>query len=227
MSLKPAFIGIFTCFALSSFSVFAQEVRPRRVVEIQPQTQTTVLQRPVNAVRIPSANKNQTVTEQRRDPSRSVLTNDILVQQTAKTTVAASKTASANALAAFRTRLSSAMSSKIGLPYRYGSEGPNSYDCSALVQTVFGAAGMYFERTSARNYWNSFEPATEAEKTQFGTLIFFNRLGHVGIVVDENTFYHASSSKGVTYSKLEGYWSKRVVGYRRIPLNQSVHSSNF
>ena len=48
--------------------------------------------------------------------------------------------------------------------------------------------------------------------------MFFNRLGHMGIVVDKNGFYHASSSKGVTYSKFKGYWSKRIVGFRRVPL---------
>ena len=39
------------------------------------------------------------------------------------------------------------------------------------------------------------------------------------LVADENGFYHASSSKGITYSKFEGYWGKRIVGYRRIPLS--------
>ncbi|HSK74416.1 MAG TPA: NlpC/P60 family protein, partial [Pyrinomonadaceae bacterium] len=79
--------------------------------------------------------------------------------------------------------------------------------------------GIYFERSSARTYWEEFEPVGEDEKYKFGTLVFFNRLGHVGIVVDEKGFYHASTSKGITYSPFEGYWGKRIVGFRRIPLN--------
>ncbi|MGB7068924.1 MAG: C40 family peptidase [Pyrinomonadaceae bacterium] len=105
----------------------------------------------------------------------------------------------------------------IGIPYRYGSTGPNRYDCSGFVWAVFNSAGIGFGRTSARVLWNTYEPVSGDERYKFGTLVFFNRLGHVGIVADENGFYHASSSKGITYSKFAGYWSKRIVGFRRIP----------
>lgn len=105
-----------------------------------------------------------------------------------------------------------------GKPYRYGSTGPFSYDCSGFVWQVFQNAGIDFERSSARNLWNEFEPAFGTDRYTFGTLVFFNRLGHVGIVVNEEGFYHASSSQGITYSKFEGYWGKRIVGFRRIPL---------
>lgn len=106
--------------------------------------------------------------------------------------------------------------SRLGIPYRYGSTGPNRYDCSGFVWAVFKDAGIDFERTSARSLWNESEPVTGDERFKFGTLVFFNGLGHVGIVADENGFYQASSSKGITYSKFEGYWEKRIVGYRRI-----------
>jgi cell wall-associated NlpC family hydrolase len=116
-------------------------------------------------------------------------------------------------------RLLQSIQSKIGIPYNYGSQGPNSYDCSGLVWSVFQSAGVSFERTSAGNFWRKFEPVSDNEKYKFGTLVFFNGLGHVGIVADENGFYHASSSKGVTYSPFAGYWEKRIVGFRRIPIN--------
>ena len=61
------------------------------------------------------------------------------------------------------------------------------------------------------------------DRYKFGTLVFFNRLGHVGIVVDEEGFYHASSSKGVTYSKFEGYWENRIAGFRRVPLEDYLY----
>lgn len=120
----------------------------------------------------------------------------------------------------FRSRMLGAMNGKLGIPYRYGSQGPYSYDCSGLVWTVFGESGVPFERASAATFWNQFEPAAEEEKYRFGTLVFFNGLKHVGIVIDENTFYHASSSKGVTFSSFEGYWGKRITGFRRVPVNQ-------
>ncbi|MEZ5344416.1 MAG: C40 family peptidase [Pyrinomonadaceae bacterium] len=107
---------------------------------------------------------------------------------------------------------------KMGIRYRYGSQGPNSYDCSGFVWKVFGEAGIDFTRTSAASFWNTFDPVYGKDRYKFGTLVFFNRLGHVGIVADENGFYHASTSKGVTYSPFAGYWEKRIVGFRRVPI---------
>jgi cell wall-associated NlpC family hydrolase len=110
---------------------------------------------------------------------------------------------------------------KIGIPYRYGSEGPDRYDCSGFVWAVFNQAGILFERTSARSLWTMSEQVDGDERFKFGTLVFFNSLGHIGIVADENGFYQASSSKGITYSPFAGYWQKRIVGFRRlIPAKQ-------
>ena len=114
-------------------------------------------------------------------------------------------------------KLYNSIQSKLGIPYLYGSMGPNRYDCSSFVWKVFQEAGIPFTRTSARTFWNEFEPVYGDDRFKFGTLVFFNKLGHVGIVADENGFYQASSSKGITYSKFAGYWEKRIVGYRRIP----------
>lgn len=125
--------------------------------------------------------------------------------------------------AVLRSRMMSSISSKLGIPYRYGSNGPHSYDCSSFVWAVFGDIGINFNRTSARVYWKTFEPVRGKDRFRFGTLVFFNRLGHVGIVVDRNGFYHASSSRGVTYSKFKGYWEKRIVGYRRVPLEEYLY----
>jgi len=119
-------------------------------------------------------------------------------------------------------RLMASIQSKIGIPYLYGAEGPNRYDCSSFVWKVFQEAGISFTRTSARTFWNQFEPVYGDDRFKFGTLVFFNKLGHVGIVADENGFYQASSSKGITYSPFKGYWEKRIVGYRRIPADYSI-----
>ena len=107
---------------------------------------------------------------------------------------------------------------RLGTPYRLGTEGPTRYDCSGFVWSVFNSAGIDFERTSARTFWSQFDPAGEDEKYKFGTLVFFNGLRHVGIVADEEGFYHASTSKGVVYSRFGEYWSKRITGFRRVPL---------
>lgn len=110
---------------------------------------------------------------------------------------------------------------KLGIPYLYGSSGPRRYDCSGFVWAVFGDAGMPFTRSSARTLWSMSEPVTGDERFRFGTLVFMNGLGHMGIVADENGFYHASSSKGITYSKFAGYWEKRIVGFRKLNISSN------
>lgn len=113
-----------------------------------------------------------------------------------------------------------AIEERLGTPYRMGATGPNRYDCSGFVWSVFQQAGVAFERSSARSLWQEFAPPTDDEKFKFGTLVFFNNLHHVGIVVDENGFYHASSSHGVIYARFGDYWTKRISGFRRVPLAQ-------
>ncbi len=117
---------------------------------------------------------------------------------------------------AFKQNLFYAIQKRLGIPYQMGSTGPKSYDCSGLVWSVFEDAGFSYERSTVRTLWHVSENVEGDEKFQFGTLVFFNQLGHIGIVVDQNGFYHASSSKGVTYSKFDGYWAKRIVGFRRM-----------
>ncbi|MBV9241673.1 MAG: hypothetical protein JO314_06680, partial [Acidobacteria bacterium] len=64
--------------------------------------------------------------------------------------------------------------------------------------------------------WAESEPVYGDDRFKFGTLVFFNSLGHIGIVESENGFYQASSSKGITWSPFAGYWEDRIVGYRRL-----------
>ncbi|HXG82544.1 MAG TPA: C40 family peptidase [Pyrinomonadaceae bacterium] len=164
-----------------------------------------------------------------------ILTNKIIVASIAQPLV--KKTASSqptnapinnvnkNSYSAFFShRLSNAIQSKLGIPYLYGSDGPTRYDCSGLVWSVFQEAGFSFERTSARNIWYASEPVQGAERYKFGTLVFFKGLGHMGIVADEHGFYHASSSKGVTYSRFDGYWKNHLVGFRRLKMENMVAS---
>src|SRR5215207_7313254 len=113
-----------------------------------------------------------------------------------------------------------AIEERLGVPYRMGATGPNRYDCSGFVWSVFQQAGVSFVRSSARSLWDEFEVPAEGEKFKFGTLVFFNHLHHVGIVADENGFFHASSSRGIVYSRFGDYWTKRINGFRRIPLAQ-------
>jgi cell wall-associated NlpC family hydrolase len=122
------------------------------------------------------------------------------------------------AVPALNQLLIAAIDERLGAPYIYGSTGPRGYDCSGFVWSVFHSAGVDFYRGSARSLWARFAPAKPEEETQFGTLVFFNGLTHVGIVVDGKGFYHSSRSYGVIYSPFSKYWTSRIDGFRRVPL---------
>jgi len=114
-----------------------------------------------------------------------------------------------------------AIEERLGTPYRMGATGPNRFDCSGFVWSVFQQAGIGFERSAARSLWAEFAPAAAGEEYKFGTLVFFRNLHHIGIVADANGFFHASSSHGVMYSRFNDYWTKRITGFRRVPLSQT------
>ena len=189
----------------------------------------TTSSQPVNAPQ--TAPKPTVVTT---GSSRPTLTTDIqvvrgsrndaawepTVQKTASTTAANVGTMAAMGRTAYAAstsiRLDNAIKSRYGIRYVYGSSGPNSYDCSGFVWAAFKEAGIDFTRASARSLWSQSTPVEGDEKYKFGTLVFLNGLGHMGIVADENGFYHASSSKGITYSPFKGYWSSRIVGFSKL-----------
>src|ERR1043166_760746 len=115
----------------------------------------------------------------------------------------------------------SAIEERLGAPYRLGATGPNRFDCSGFVWSVFQPAGIPFERSAARSNVTEFAPPAPGEEYKFGTLVFFRNLHHIGIVADANGFFHASSSHGVMYSRFGDYWTKRITGFRRVPLSQT------
>jgi cell wall-associated NlpC family hydrolase len=207
-----------------STSALGQD-RPRVVT-------TTVSSRPLNQPATPSVTSKPPVISSQTSsrPVRPTLTNEIVLPETKplvkKISSSAPVTSAGGGLAAGKMVYSGIVSNmimrgitaRLGIPYLYGSSGPNRYDCSGFVWSVFRDAGIEFERSSARTLWNASVPVEGDDRFKFGTLVFMNGLGHMGIVADENGFYHASSSKGITYSPFKGYWEKRLTGFRRLPV---------
>ncbi|HKX28981.1 MAG TPA: NlpC/P60 family protein [Blastocatellia bacterium] len=133
--------------------------------------------------------------------------------------------AAGNRLDNFEGLLHQAIMSRIGIPYRSGGIDDGGYDCSGFVWKVFQAAGINFRRATARTYWETLPEASVQERTQFGTLVFFDNSTHVGVVRDAYSFYHASTSQGVTRSNFSEYWGAHIRGYRRVPLNSDLIAS--
>jgi cell wall-associated NlpC family hydrolase len=115
-----------------------------------------------------------------------------------------------------------AIQSHLGATYHFNRTGPDEFDCSGLVWRAFQDVGVNFERGPARSYWATFAAPPKSEEFKFGTLVFFNNLHHVGIVVDDKGFYHSARHGGVMYSPFNEYWLSRIDGFRRIPSVQSA-----
>lgn len=117
----------------------------------------------------------------------------------------------------FEPLLMAAIDQRLGSPYRWGATGPNRFDCSGFVWSIFQATGVTFERVSARHLFARFAAPPVEEQFKFGTLVFFSGLTHVGVVADERGFYHASRRHGVVYQEFTEYWLKHIDGFRRVP----------
>lgn len=108
-----------------------------------------------------------------------------------------------------------------GTPYRYGGMSPSGLDCSGFVYLTF------------RDRFDILLPRTTEAQTDIGSkvdrdellpgdLVFFKTGSglyglHVGIYDTDNTFIHASTSRGVIRSSLDNsYWRKAYWQARRI-----------
>lgn len=76
-----------------------------------------------------------------------------------------------------------------GLPYVWGATGPDSFDCSGLVQRAFADVGVKAPRTTYQQQpWRALAPITAAQASA-GDLVFWP--GHVAIVVAPGMVVHA------------------------------------
>ena len=134
----------------------------------------------------------------------------------------------------------------IGKPYVYGSQGPNSFDCSGFVRYVFSKTGVIssvndidkIPRTASGIYSSPNTNKISFNEIQPGDMVFFksgSKISHIGLISnvsnnekDEKIFHmiHASSSSGIqdtektNYTKTgvnkNSYWSPKVAGYGRV-----------
>jgi len=104
----------------------------------------------------------------------------------------------------------------IGRPYRYGGASPDrGFDCSGLVEYVFGRVGLRVPRDT-RGQIAAARSLSRA-RLRPGDLVFFKtgwRQLHVGILVEDDRMVHAPSSGGaVEIVSLDSpYWSRRFGG---------------
>lgn len=96
-----------------------------------------------------------------------------------------------------------------GVRYKLGGLSRRGIDCSGFVMQVFKSQfGIKLPRTTRQQVYAGKSISQSALKA--GDLVFFKTgvtSRHVGIYLDQGKFMHASSSKGVTISRLNNvYW---------------------
>ena len=109
----------------------------------------------------------------------------------------------------------------LGVPYVYGGNGPNSFDCSGFTTYVYRHFGYTLNRTATGQLSNGV--SVSKSELQPGDLVFFKDGGskpvsHVGIYIGGGQFIHASTSTyEVRINDLtSGYYNNVYVYARRI-----------
>ena len=110
----------------------------------------------------------------------------------------------------------------LGTPYRWGGNGPHSFDCSGFVSYVLRPFGVTLPRRS-RDMASSGTHVARSD-VRAGDLVFFATAGgrtvsHVGLYIGNGQFIHSSSSRsgGVIISNMNSdYWRRTFVTARRV-----------
>ncbi len=114
----------------------------------------------------------------------------------------------------------------MGMPYRWGDQGEEGFDCSGLIRYAFGAHGIALPRRSADQAREGVPVERRVEALRPGDILTFatggqGRISHVGLYVGSGRFIH-SATNGVQLSVLGPgdvsgrWWWRRWVGARRI-----------
>jgi cell wall-associated NlpC family hydrolase len=100
-----------------------------------------------------------------------------------------------------------------GIPYVWGGASPRGFDCSGLVQYVYGKVGIPLPHYTVSQYGRG-RPVSRSSLRP-GDLVFFYGLNHVGIYAGGGKYIHApSSGSTVRWASLASHSS--YYGARRI-----------
>jgi cell wall-associated NlpC family hydrolase len=106
--------------------------------------------------------------------------------------------------------------SQVGTPYVYGGTNPGEgLDCSGLTYYAHHVAGVRIPRVSTEQL-RAAKPVS-GRRLRAGDMVFFQTgpgQHHVGLMVDEGRFVHASTSRRqVRLDRLDTpYWQARFLG---------------
>lgn len=116
---------------------------------------------------------------------------------------------------------------QLGKPYVWGAAGPNSFDCSGLVQWSLAQMGVSIARVAddqakaGREVWTGTCSQLPENLLAPGDLIGFAQdhvnHQHIGIWVSPGKIIHAPRpGKVVEYASVPGYWAEQKCSVRRV-----------
>src|SRR3954449_5217588 len=103
-----------------------------------------------------------------------------------------------------------------GKPYVWGGAGPNSFDCSGLVQYAYKAAGVSVPHSS-RMQSTLGTPVSRANLQPGDLVFFYSPVSHVAIYIGNGQIVHASTAgqpvKVVSLDSMGAYYNsaRRIV----------------
>jgi cell wall-associated NlpC family hydrolase len=108
----------------------------------------------------------------------------------------------------------------LGVPYVWAGASPTGFDCSGLVQYVFGRLGISLPHNTVAQWNDPAAVSVPRSQLQAGDLVFFNGLDHVGIYLGHGYFIDAPHTGAfVRIDSLHDGWyaanydgAKRIVG---------------
>jgi cell wall-associated NlpC family hydrolase len=117
-------------------------------------------------------------------------------------------------------KLAKLIAQEMGKPYQWGGTGPDSYDCSGLVYSIYGKLGIVLPRV-ARDQAGAGTYVSK-EELAYGDLVFFARDGknihHVGIYIGDGMMVHSPQTGDVVKKTtiMSGYYEKVYYTARRV-----------
>ncbi|SDE39653.1 C40 family peptidase [Glycomyces harbinensis] len=110
---------------------------------------------------------------------------------------------------------------QLGDPYVWGAEGPDSFDCSGLVQSAYAYAGVSLPRVAADQYNATRDKPVDTEKLLPGDLLYWwddpgswQSVYHTGMYLGDGKMIQAPRTGDVV--KISSIWFENFAGAHRV-----------